>query len=245
MIFIHPEKNASSLLDYFSPIEKYLGPHKPEKLVEYEDSKEEHIIHANWKIVVENYIDGYHLSHLHSKTLNMYNHKKQETGFVGKHFMFYEPLSDNYLQNLKKMAPYKPIDHIPEEKQGAYVPMLFPNIGLTESESSWGIFHIIPLSVDKTKVVIRTKLMPMSSWEYSKQGYSSYEFYKDDTKYSTGDKNDPMESLDVMKEDIYVCEQQQKSMQSPLFSIGATAKNLEKSVRDFQIIIKGMIDKND
>lgn len=37
-----------------------------------------------------------------------------------------------------------------------------------------------------------------------------------------------------MAEDIYVCEQQQQSFKSPYFSVGAIAKDLEKSVYDYQ-----------
>ena len=44
-------------------------------------------------------------------------------------------------------------------------------------------------------------------------------------KYRTVDKNDPMASGDFITEDIYVCEQQQKSLKSPYFSVGATAKD--------------------
>ena len=62
------------------------------------------------------------------------------------------------------------IDHIPREKIGAYVPMLFPNIGLGESESSWSIFHVIPVAPDRTIVQTRTKVMPVSSWEFHQTG---------------------------------------------------------------------------
>lgn len=235
MFFVHPEPDAKPLSDWFSGVAEYLGPHRPELLVEHAEGRTRHEINANWKIVVENYIDGYHLAHLHSETLNMYDHSKQESGFVGPHYLFYEPLTEDYARNVEKRAEMPLIDHVPAEVRGAWVPMLFPNIGLTESESSWSTFHVIPVAADKTIVETRTKVMPASDWEFTKQSMSSWWNFKGrDREKFAEDENDPLASGDFMAEDIYACEQQQKAMRSPKFAIGPTAKTLEKSVFEFQ-----------
>ena len=245
MIFVHPDANAESLSNWFEGIEPYLGSHQPEKLMEYKEARSSHEINANWKIVVENYIDGYHLAHLHSETLFMYDHRKQQTGFVGNHFHFYEPLAKDYGADIENNSPYPLIDHIPPEKIGAYVPMLFPNLGLSETESTWSTFHIIPVAPDKCVVEIRSKIMPVSSWNFMAQEWKSWNYFKSrkGDKYKTGDKNDPMASGDFMAEDIYVCEQQQKSLRSPYFSVGAIAKDLEKSVYQFQRNVQNYLEK--
>lgn len=235
MFFVHPEPDAKPLSDWFSGVAEYLGPHQPELLVEHAEGRTRHEINANWKIVVENYIDGYHLAHLHSETLNMYDHSKQESGFVGPHYLFYEPLTEDYARNVEKRAEMPLIDHVPAEVRGAWVPMLFPNIGLTESESSWSTFHVIPVAADQTIVETRTKVMPASDWEFTKQSMSSWWNFKGrDREKFAADENDPLASGDFMAEDIYACEQQQKAMNSPKFAIGPTAKTLEKSVFEFQ-----------
>ncbi len=236
MIFIHPDPHADSLANWLTPIEPYLGPHKPEQLTEYVEGRSRHEINANWKIVVENYIDGYHLAHLHSETLFMYDHRHQQTGFVGDHFYFYEPLSKGYLDKIENNSPLPLIGHVPKDKMGAYVPMLFPNLGLAESKSSWSTFHVIPVAPDRSIVEIRIKVMPVSDWKYITQAWKSWSYFKDRTwdKYGTGDRDDPLASGDFMAEDIYVCEQQQKSLKSPYFSIGAIAKDLEQSVYQYQ-----------
>ena len=246
MIFVHPNADAESLSNWFGSIEPYLGTHQPEKLVEYEEARSHHEINANWKIVVENYIDGYHLAHLHSETLFMYDHRKQQTGFVGNHFHFYEPLAKDYGADIQNNSPYPLIDHIPTDKLGAYVPMLFPNLGLSETESTWSIFHVIPVAPDKCTVEIRSKIMPVSSWDFVAQEWKSWNYFKSrqGDKYKTGDNKDPMASGDFMAEDIYVCEQQQKSLRSPYFSIGAIAKDLEQSVYQYQRNIRNYIESH-
>lgn len=246
MVFVHPDPAAEPLESWLEGVEEKLGPHKPETLVEYEDTRSEHIISANWKIVAENYMDGYHLAHLHANTLNMYEHSKQVTGFTGPHFTFWEPLSQFYFDNLDKLIPYKRIPGMTDDIVGAYVPLLFPNLGLTESESTWSIFHIIPEGPEKTKVIIRSKVVPMTAWEYTTHSTRSNSAWKKimqkQGKYEEGIAGDPMSSGDFMAEDIFACEQAQKSLRSPLFSIGATAKDLEASVREFQTIVQTFLE---
>ena len=60
------------------------------------------------------------------------------------------------------------------------------------------------------------------------------------TKYGkTPDKDstDPLDWADLMEEDVYVCEQQQKSLNNPLFEIQHTAKDAEMPVREFQRLV--------
>ena len=243
MVWVHPEPNAAAISDWLSQLEPHLGPHRVEELVESPEDKVVEVVNANWKIVVENYIDHYHLAQLHSGTLNMYNHKQAEFGFIGKHFAFWEPLEVEYASNIKANSPLPLIDHIPKELLGAWVPMMFPGIGLSETESSWSDFHIIPLSVDRTRVEIRTKVMPSSDYDYLKQGLRSAKFWhkRIGAKYSSIDKKHPLGSGNFMQEDIYVCEQQQKSLSSPFYEQGPSAQSGEAPIRKHRDIIWQLI----
>lgn len=248
MIWVHPNPNAIAIVKWFEGCQEYLGPHNPSRLIEYPDTTYEKIIKANWKIVVENYIDVYHLAHLHSHTLNMYDHAKAEFGFVGDHYMFWEPLVKDYSENLEQLIPFKKIKEMTDEHLGAYVPWLFPSLGLAESESSWATFQVIPLAPDKTNVIVRMKLEEMTDWEYQKQGTKSRKnwekIFGKQTKYTSSDPQDPMSSGDFMQEDIYVCEQQQKSLKNPLFSVAKTAKKGESTIRQFQEIVQKWMEFN-
>jgi len=240
MLWVHPNIDAQPVHLWFAEVEPFLGPHRPEELVE---SKEDIVIEeiaANWKIVVENYIDHYHLAQLHAGTLNMYDHARAEFGFIGPHFAFWEPLDKAYAETLEKSSPMPLIEHIPQEKMGAWVPMLFPGIGLGESESAWTVFHIQPLAVDKTRVEIRTKVMDVSTSSFLKQGAKSMGFWANrvKAKYVDAPKGHPLASADFMQEDIYVCEQQQKSFASPFYEPGPSAMQGEKPVRDHQKLVK-------
>ena len=241
MLWVHPEENAGSIMNWFGDIEPYLGSHDVDQLVEYPEGRTEHIIAANWKIVVENYIDGYHLAHLHSGTLAMYDHSRIESGFVGPHFAFWEPLAPEYAEDVEKNAPYPLV--IPAERAGAWVPMLFPGIGLAEDESSWTLFHVTPLAPDSTRVVTRTKVANASSWAFTRQAMRSYGFWakRIGGKYEGGD-GDPLASGDFMAEDVYACEQQQRSLKSPYFEHGPSSVG-ETGVRTHQELVRAWVER--
>ena len=122
--------------------------------------------------------------------------------------------------------------------------MLFPNLGLSETESSWSTFYVIPVAPDKSIVELRTKVMPVSNWQFMVQEWKSWNFFKNfrGDKYGTKDPDDPLASGDFMTEDIYVCEQQQRSLKSPYFAVGAIAKDLEQSVYQYQQNVRAFVE---
>ena len=247
ILWVHPDPDAGSIAEWFGGFETRLAPYTPDDLVEWEEGATEDDIAANWKIVVENFIDAYHLAHLHSGTLAMYDHSKIESGFVGPHFAFYEPLAPDYRDNIEAKAPSPLIDPSPPDKLGAYVPMLFPNLGLSETESAWSIFHAIPVGPERTLVRTRTKLANASTWEYTKQQLSSSGFWSSAVsgKYDGDAAADPMASGDFLQEDKFACEQQQKSLKSPYFSVGASARTGEAAVRHYQGLVQEWMERPD
>ncbi|MDE0370150.1 MAG: aromatic ring-hydroxylating dioxygenase subunit alpha [bacterium] len=240
MLWVHPDENAGSIMDWFGEVEPHLGPHEVDELAEYPKGRTEHTIEANWKIVVENYIDGYHLAHLHSGTLGMYDHSRIESGFVGPHFAFWEPLAPDYAKDVEKNSPYPLV--IPAEQAGAWVPMLFPGIGLAETESTWSLFHVNPISPDRTRVVIRTRVAAVPYRAFARQAARSRRFWarRVSGKFE-GHGDDPMASGDFMAEDIYACEQQQRSLRSPYFEHGPSSEG-EAGVREHQELVRRWVE---
>ena len=239
MLWVHPEPDAPPVNEWFGGVEPDLGPHRVDELVERKQFRTEQIIAANWKIVVENFIDGYHLKHLHSGTLAMYDHDRIESRWHGPHFTFWEPLSADYARDPARQSSLPLIDHVPRERLGAWVPMLFPGIGLAETESTWSLFHITPLAPERTRVVTRTKVADVSSWEFAAQMLTSgWLWSRPRGKFEGDPAEDPLASGDFMAEDKYACEQQQKSLGSPYFRPGPSSLHGEAPVRRHQQIVQ-------
>ncbi len=244
MLFVHPDPKAGSIMDWFGPVDDMVGPHAPEELPEYAEARAEYEIKANWKIVVDNYIDVYHLSHLHSGTLQMYDHAKAEYGFVGPHYMFWEPPVEAFASNQDKKLTMPRV--IPQDVNGTWVPMLFPGVGIAASEDTWSTFIITPLAPDLTRVENRVRVANASNWEFSKQSMRSSGFWSDfglKGKYDAGDadgEDDPMTSGDFTAEDVYACEQQQKSLRSPHFEVGPASRGESPIIGHQQVVLDWM-----
>lgn len=245
MLFVHPDPDAGSIMDWFGDVDPLIGPHVPETLPEYAEARNSYEIKANWKIVVENYIDVYHLSHLHSGTLKMYDHAKAEYGFVGPHYVFWEPPVPDYAdQQDRKLAAPRVID---KGQSGAWVPMLFPGIGLGAVEDGWDVFIVEPVAPDLTRITNRSRVAEASGWTFSMQSWRSAKFWsKFGTrgKYAAHDarsEDDPLASGDFTTEDIYACEQQQKALYSPLYEVGPAAAG-ESPVLDHQNVVLQWLD---
>lgn len=239
MLWVHPEQNPTPLAQWFGDMAYHLGPHQIDLLVESTENVVIEDVQANWKIIVENYIDHYHLAQLHAGTLNMYDHAKAKFQFIGPHFAFWEPLTNRYIESIERHSPLPLIDHIAKNDFAAWVPMLFPGIGIAATESSWSVFHIIPLAADKSRIVIRTKIQPCSDLTYLSQSMRSALYWHNSTfaKDKTKSDDHPLASADFLKEDIYVCEQLQKSLNSPMFQQGPSAQFGEAPVREHQKVV--------
>ena len=92
-----------------------------------------------------------------------------------RHFHFWEPLSPEYAADVEKNASSPLV--IPVDQAGAWVPMLFPGIGLAENEDSWSVFHLTPLAPDRTSIVVRTKLADVSMLAFASQSIRSFNFW--------------------------------------------------------------------
>lgn len=238
MLFVHPDPNAGTIMDWFGEVEPHLGPHDVRALIEYPNTRNTYEIKANWKIVVENYIDVYHLSHLHSGTLAMYDHAKAEYRFVGPHYAFWEPLAPDYAADVARNAPMPLV--LPADQLGAWVPMLFPGIGLAESEPSWSTFTITPLAPDLSRVENRTRVKNTSSFAFARQAARSARFWRRSIsgKYKSDKSDDPMTSGDFTAEDVYACEQQQRSLKSPYFEVGPAARGESPVIQHQEVVLK-------
>ena len=249
MIFVHPDPNGESLIDYLGEVPQHVGPHQVDKLVESTEPIYVKEMRANWKIIVENAIDGYHLDHLHPDTLNMYNHKKQTNQHAGRHWVFWEPLADWYRADLHNLAPYGIIDHIPNDKLGAYLVFLHPSVLLTETEGSWSTLQVKPIAPDHTIVEVRVRTMPLTTSQQTSQQFKNWMSWgrrltnhpaNDGADDNMATEDDPLYSGDFMEEDAFACEQQQKAMSSPLYSTGPAARDEQSIFRFHEAILQDL-----
>lgn len=244
LVFLHPDPEAESLEEWLAGIPGKLGPfeagqtaiHDPEQLVEASDVV--YRVRSNWKILVENFVDGYHLPLLHAGPLNRGDFPGQRWRPAGRHQAFYRPLKaeateeDAYVGQYGD-RPWPVIKGVPA-RYGASYQWLFPNLALFQTATSWSTFHVIPVGPDESLVQSRVRAvaidrMPpeqvlepteLPDFIVSAKGRS----LGPSERRSNASRLHPLESGDVMREDIFACESIQQSMRSARFAVGPLSR---------------------
>jgi Rieske 2Fe-2S family protein len=223
LVFVHPDPEAEPFDEWLAGFGDQVGPHRIEDLVEVSDVR--YRVNANWKIVIENFIDGYHFFYLHPVSLGDGDFTKQHWWPAGRHWMFRRPLKPGIRHDNEMLPVLKGVD--PAYGAGAYV--LFPNLALFETATSWSTFHVLPAGPDKCFVDIRLLAEPEALKRLSNQTIAE-EDLPDCVVSAKGpmsfhrvaDKDiHPLKTDNVMLEDIYACEAMQEAMSSPAYEIGA------------------------
>jgi choline monooxygenase len=240
LLFAHPDPHAMSLDEWLADIPEKLGPfkpeqerlHDPEELVEISDLV--YRVRANWKIVTENFIDGYHLPLLHTVSLGDGDFTRQKWQPAGRHQAFYRPLKPGVSQDTSYATgngPTPVIDGIPAD-YGASYQWLFPNVALFQTAYTWSTFHVIPVSTAVS--LIRTRVRGMRTANQTRMNEVDPKDLPDHIVSAKGfnisaDELEigpvhALESNNVMLEDIFACERVQEGMASPVCSVGPLSK---------------------
>lgn len=234
MVFVNLDSGAPDLHTVLNPIKDRILPYDDISSLDLNDGYK-YIINANWKIFVENYMDVYHLFHIHKESLKEYDHKGSDFEFVNDQWLFYEPLSDEGSKASGWWdSYYSTIDSF-NGKRGAYVSMLFPNFGITATENMCLFIDIKPISSSETEITVHVKSSGGSKNVKTPLVY--------DYKNGKMPINKLLAKPDVMNEDIYACEMIQKNLKSPHYKVGALAQEYEKPLYDYQSIVQRKMSK--
>ena len=147
MVFVNPSTDSPPLADAMSGLDRRLerflaGPLRQVALVQYEAA-------CNWKLLVENHIDVYHLWYLHAKTLAAYDHRAFTWESLGDNWWSLEPL---------KARPGRPANWVPSDMDGtigAY--LLFPNLMLVTTDDYFASYDADPVTPDRTRLTLRVR----------------------------------------------------------------------------------------
>jgi choline monooxygenase len=218
MIFVHPDPAAAAAFDsWLGEFPSHFGPFDPSEMtLLYGDTRE---IAANWKLFVENHIDGYHLYHLHKDSVLGYDHDGQKHMLYGEHWSFFEPWAiPGVLPEFEKRIPGRIVSADDRWKQSS-VHMLFPGLCLATGSNWLVLLHVRPVAVDRTCI-------DLSFFVSGGEKPAS-------TRHFTPPDGRSSEGFDVIAEDAMACERIQAAMASPAFETGPLAKDFERSITQF------------
>jgi Rieske 2Fe-2S family protein len=210
MVFVHPDPCAPSLEDALGEFPKHIGSFRPGMLPVV--ARADISARCNWKLLVENHIDVYHLWYLHGQSLGDLDHNKFEHTMVGPHWASYEPLRSPDLASARLVRGTRPIDHIGDrDRLGVGAHLIFPNVLLASNAEFFMSYAVMPVGPSESRMEVRIRAEQGADAEALVEAARSF-----------------------IDEDIHACERIQAALGSAAFEVGPLAVEHEAPITAFQ-----------
>jgi choline monooxygenase len=176
--------------------------------------KMEYTIRCNWKVYVDNYLEGYHVPLVHPSLNSILDYQAYRTSVREFSSLQQSPLSET--------------DHSYGIQSGgqAFYFFIFPNFMLNVLPGRLQTNLVLPISHQETRVV----------FEYYYQDIS------DDVRDRI--EEDIRCSDEIQKEDVMICEHVQRGLSSVGYDQGRFSPEMELGVYHFQSLLKKVLGKS-
>jgi choline monooxygenase len=212
-IFVNFDKDAPPLAAYLGQIPQQARGFQFAglQLVERRD----YVIHCNWKVYVDNYLEGYHIPIAHPGLMREIDYAQYRT--------------DTFRYYSQQFAPIRAMN--PEEAGERFYPpgtglqealyfWIFPNLMLNIYPDNISINVIVPLSHDKTLTIFEWFFHDIDAETVRERIKKAVAF-----------------SDEVQQEDIGLCESVQRGLCSATYDCGRYSVKRENGVHHFHMLL--------
>jgi len=224
LIFVNPDKDAD-FERWISPLRGISWPHDLTAPDIQEGVPLVYDLKCDWKVFIENAIDGYHLAYLHENTLGGPVPQENVWERAGDHMIWYAAE-----EGVKHRLPKRIRDEagstglIASAKTPGYggVYYLFPATLIVPTPYGLSISVLEPVEAGRSRLLYRHWVGPWQSKDERRYipGYDK----KSDTISSDFWTVPPLETGDFQTEDIWICEKVQRGLDSPAYVHGPLSK---------------------
>jgi Rieske 2Fe-2S family protein len=207
MVFANPAAGAPALAEAMAGLDDRLAPFLSGPLVEV--ARVRHEARCNWKLLVENHVDVYHLWYLHRRSLRSFAHRSFRWESLGDNWWSHEPLRD------PSQAPAGLPWLGDDDRGGIGAHLLFPNLMIVTTGDYFATYDAVPLAPDRTSLTLRVRSTAGTEPDPLVEAVRSF-----------------------MAEDVAACERLQEATASPTFALGPLARTHEAPVRRFQASVR-------
>jgi choline monooxygenase len=213
LVFVHASPNPPALLEFLKPLPERTAPLGVDALRFFQ--RREYVLNCNWKVYVENYLDGgYHVNTIHPALATVLDYTSYRTEIAGNTSV--------------QISPMRPPDGKPGEAsigvvragEAAYYWWLFPNFMLNLYQGVMDTNLVLPLGPDRCRVV--------------------FDFYFAQTEGPEAERF-MAESVavadQIQQEDGEICEDVQRGLASRAFETGRYSVRREGAVYHFHRLL--------
>jgi choline monooxygenase len=180
-------------------------------LVEHRD----YIVNCNWKVYVDNYLEGYHIPIVHPSLMKEIDYPRYRCETFRYHSQQLGPVKD--------VKPDESAERVYAPDMGlkdALYFWVFPNLMLNIYPDNASINLIVPLSHDKTLTIFEWYFHDPGSEKTRERAAKAIAF-----------------SDTVQQEDIHICEAVQRGLQSATYDRGRYSVKRENGVHHFHLLL--------
>lgn len=205
-VFVNLCEDAQPIEAVFASIKETI---KPIDLTQMQfHHSDEYIIKCNWKVYMDNYLEGYHLPHVHPGLSKVLDYRQYKTVLHESFSYQHSPIVNNSDKNI-----YADGD--------AHYYSIYPNLMLNILPNRLQTNIILPVGHNKTKVVFNYYYADLES-------KSTKTLIKEDLDFSD----------EVQQEDIDICQRVQTGLNSGSYSTGRLCIKRESGLLHFQNLIR-------
>ncbi|HMI53491.1 MAG TPA: SRPBCC family protein [Candidatus Saccharimonadales bacterium] len=213
-IFVNFDTNAEPLATYLGQIPgqargfQFAGLHSVER--------RDYVINCNWKVYVDNYLEGYHIPIAHPGLMKEIDYAQYRTDTFRYYSQQFAPI--------RAMKPEETGERFYAPGTGGLAEALyfwiFPNLMLNIYPDNISTNLIVPLSHDKTLTIFEWFFHDVSSKKMQERVKKAVAF-----------------SEEVQQEDIGLCENVQKGLRSATYDRGRYSVKRENGVHHFHMLL--------
>ncbi len=155
LVFVNLDTDAAPLAELVGDLPQRLAPYRLETLTPFAPASGTQP--ANWKVVADNYVEGYHIPIAHPGLMRMLDYKHYDVE-VNEHYLWFDaPMRDkpssNRLERLYAQL-VTPMPGLPERDRGVwrYV-YIYPNTTIDLYPDQVGTWQLLPNGVASTRDV--------------------------------------------------------------------------------------------
>jgi choline monooxygenase len=219
-IFVSFDQNIEPLATYLGKIPEQVRGFQFEGLQFAE--RRDYVIDCNWKVYVDNYLEGYHIPIAHPGLMREIDYAQYRTDT----FRYYS-------QQFAPIRAMKPSDagerfYAPGTGlQEALYFWIFPNLMLNVYPDNISTNLIVPLTTEKTLTIFE--------W-----------FFHDLDQLRTKERIEKAIAFsdEVQQEDITLCENVQRGLRSSTYDRGRYSVKRENGVHHFHMLLSGFLGQN-
>ena len=212
-IFVNFDTHAESLSAYLGQIPKQAQGFEFEGLQFAE--RRDYVIDCNWKVYVDNYLEGYHIPIAHPGLMREIDYAQYRTDTYRYYSQQFAPIRAMKSEDTTERA-YAPGSGL---QQAAYF-WVFPNLMLNLYPDNISTNLIVPIAHDKTLTIFEWFFHDVTSSKVQERIQRAIAF-----------------SDEVQQEDIGLCENVQRGLRSATYDRGRYSVKRENGVHHFHMLL--------